>query len=289
VKVLCKALLFVAISGSLCACDDGTNVSASVEEVCGESGGGFVALQTMGGQIALGDRVLAELGARYVVVDPSCRFVVYNSREARGGAVSGWLSDEQAQELASFLSLHEWSGLDSEYGWSVCDGAVNRFVWGGRSVDLIPFCPESPIPGPPPSFRHDLQGLAAQLVSSLGPLGEPVAGPVRYLLFRGNHSTNADSQYVGAPAWPLDTPPDSVAITREEAMSEEASVQTASGEDAELLRSLRAAFLNGEFGVSYGAYVPIEQPDGQRFDLYVRDVVEFETPDGDPFLPWFAL
>ncbi len=62
-------------------------------------------------------------------------------------------------------------------------------------------------------------------------------------------------------------------------------VQTADGEDARRLRALRTALLDGEFGVSHASFTPIVQPDGLRYALNVRDVVEFETADGEPFVP----
>lgn len=61
------------------------------------------------------------------------------------------------------------------------------------------------------------------------------------------------------------------------------TVQTAEGEDANRLRAIRTAFFNG---MSSAAFIPIEQPDRSRYTLQARDVVQFETADGEPFVPW---
>lgn len=266
------------------------SVVAPTEPVCGETGHGFVALQSAGGQVPLGAQVLTELGARYVVVDPSCRFVVYDSTSGhRGAAAVGQLSKEQAGELSTFLALQEWDDLSPTYGWSACDGPNTRFVWADRLLDLVAFCPASPIQEPPGSFRHDSERLAAEVASRLRPLGEPSDGPVRYLLLADEDGTYPSSGFEEAPEWPLAFPPASVALSQEEAMEADVSVQTAAGSDAQQLRLLRTEFLRGEYGFSDGFFVPIEQPDGSRFALFVRDVIEFETEDGEPFVPWADL
>ena len=273
----------LALVAAICLSACGENPA---QPVCGEGGIGFLVRLSPVDLLAI-PHVFAELGSFYGVIDPSCRFTVFDAAsEYQGEAVEGRLTDEQAAELATFLGLQEWEGFEAIYGLSICDGGSARFAWGERVLDLIPSCGASA--GPPASVLDKLRTVPRELASRLRPLGEPSSGPVRYLLGRGNESPLVDRGYEGAPEWPLDISPESVIRSQGE-RGLGVIVQTADGEDARRLRALRTAFLDGAFGVRNGSFIPIVQPDGSRYDLQVRDVVEFETAEGEPFVPWADL
>lgn len=226
--------------------------------------------------------VFAELGSVYVVVDPSCRFAVFDAATTyQGEAVEGQLTNEQAAELTDFLALEEWASLEPAYGLAMSDGSSTRFAWGGRSLDINYSCGGGLSAEPPPAFLVEVPG---ELASRLRPIGQPPSGSVRYSLGLGDQSSLGDPAFEGAPEWPLDIPPDEVIRNQ----ATERSAQAAEGDDALQLRALRTAFLDGELGTPGGSFIPIVEPDGTRYALHVRDVVEFER-DGAPFVPWANL
>ena len=87
----------------LCGCGDSAEDLGSVAlPVCGEGGTGFVAQERPVRPITALD---SELGTRYAVISPSCRFAVSDTREHRGAAVEGTLTAQQAEDLSTFLAL----------------------------------------------------------------------------------------------------------------------------------------------------------------------------------------
>ena len=77
------------------------------------------------------------------------------------------------------------------------------------------------------------------------------------------------------PPWPLSESPESVALTEAQGSREEAGATQVTGEDADALRGLRRAFSNGEIGQrDLVSFIPIEELDGSRYQLFVRDLIE---------------
>lgn len=282
VRSLFRNVVSISLLTGLCSCfgDEtgaaGGDPAASAESpICGENGSGFLARSSGSGLLAPGQRVLLELGT-YAAVHPSCRFAVYGStHEHKGIAFAGTLSAEQASELSDFLVLEEWESLEPQYRLCWADGPSIYFAWGDRRVDLV--CGGGP--EPPTKLRHDLLRLASELVELMRPWGEPVSGPVRFTLTEATPYDAQGDQYNDAPTWPLDAPPESFVGPGEYGPE---TVHDAAGEEAALLRSLRLQWMRGDFGSLSSAFIPIEQPDGSRFNLFVRDVVEFEPK----FVPW---
>jgi len=237
-------------------------------------------------------QLFVELGY-YIVVDRSCRFAV-SETTSMAVAVEGMLTQQQADELSDFLALSEWEGLASVHGFSLCDGAGTRFAFGDRIIDLIPFCGAVPIPEVPTDFVHVLGTLPRELASRLRPLGEPASGPVRYELGRDGETSFPDPVYEGAPEWPLDTPAAllSILVPSEDMFLSSGTLRvwTATGPDAVRLRALRAGWLKGEIrGLEEVQFIPIAGRDGHRYRLVLRDVVEFESGDGEAFVSWIDL
>lgn len=256
----------------------------STVPVCGEGGVGFAGHQIGGGLITPGTEVLRrEIGASYVVIDPSCRFIAYRVNEF-GVAYAGQLTSEQAAEIDAFLSLESWAALGPVYGWggSVFDAPDNFFAWGERRVHVAP----NRLPAPPEDFPHDLRALSPVLAERLADIGIPVCGPVRYSLVgpSGPPSSDAEPWEIrDLLPWPLDTPPEALATPLYSPTTP--TVHTAHGEDASRLRELRAEYLAVEDGDPFFESIPVAERDGFVFALYIRDVVEFEA-DGSPMIPW---
>ena len=275
-KLLCSPALALAAAVLMSACAE-----QGAQSVCGEGGTGFTAqVSPLGGADI--PAVFAELGSVYVVVDPSCRFAVFDAAAAyQGEAVEGQLTNEQAAELTAFLGLEEWESFEPAYGLAMSDGSSTRFAWSARSLDINYSCGGALSAEPPPAF---LVEVPSEVASRLRPIGQPSSGSVRYSLGLGDESSLGDPAFEGAPEWPLDIPPEEVIANQ----ATERTAQGAEGDDALALRALRTAFLDGEFGTPGGSFIPIEEPDGSRYALHVRDVVEFER-DGAPFVPWANL
>ncbi|MGB5812651.1 MAG: hypothetical protein WBG86_19105 [Polyangiales bacterium] len=292
--LLCASWLWgCSDAGAGQSCDESGACAASRETaLCGEGGAGFL-VWTGGGQLS--SILQTELGHRYIVVDTSCRFVVYDMvTPSIGVAVQGTLTPEQADELSDFLALEEWYELAPGYGpCGVLDAGGTTMKWSDRTVTLGGGsgvdCAERPS-----DFRHDLDRVPSELASHLEALGTPVSGAVRYVLVPSdsNGETYPDNpSYANAPEWPLDIPIEVASMPGEDGAGflgwEHVRVMVADGDDARALRDLRTAFLDGQVGQPRAWSIPIEQPDGSRYQLELRDVVEFEL-DGQPVVPWLA-
>ena len=76
----------------------------------------------------------------------------------------------------------------------------------------------------------------------------------------------------GATPWPLAEPlPTEIDETP----------KVVSGAAAQELRRLRGAYLRGELGSRADLFIPIQQSDGARFELRLRDATPFETVEGN--------
>lgn len=287
-----------AVCGEQNSATEGETVSLdSAAPVCGQRGAGLVIQFGGGGLVSPGEALLSrELGAVYVVVDSSCKFIAYRGfSDDPGVAVTGRLTAAQAAELDAYLDLEAWSSLAPEYYAQVSDGPTLRFDWGTRSTTMHGGCYENRC-GAPPEFPHDANELAIDVAERLQAWGTPVCGAVRYLLIGGGTRPAPDptdpfyrpDPFMASAAWPLDIAPEEVAAN--ELTPGSNGVHVASEDDAARLRELRRLRAEGvlETWSTLVPAIPIEQPDGSRYLLYVRDVVEFER-DNRPWVPWTEL
>ncbi|MEM8610205.1 MAG: hypothetical protein AAGF92_24160 [Myxococcota bacterium] len=283
----------VSLVLSLGSCGDGTGATggsggaaSAPLRVCGDGGIGFV------GQIAGGNQdidVYRELGFVFVAIDPACRFVATESVPGHlGTAFVGTLTAAQAAEVSAFLALDQWEELDPVYGAAVCGGSSARYAVGEQIFEVVPSCGAVAFPGPPNDFPHSLARLASELASMLRDLGTPATGDVRYQLLRERAGGNPPPAFnAGAATWPLDVPIDSLSVPPIDGSANRLSpVWTATGEDADKLRAVRVAFLEGEFGFDHEGAMPLADTDGSRFYLFVRDVIEFESASGEASVCW---
>lgn len=298
VFLLACACQGAAGKGSECG-SDCSEVDPPTATLCGSDDSlGFIGVQGLGPSNAsgavssvFGADVLTEIGYTYVAISKSCAFWSYRHLGPNGipGGVlySGQLSEPEAKEIGDMLRLEAWENLGPTHGiCCVFDYTPSSYHWGARTLHWIGTPDSVGPPALPSRFPVDPARVHLELAQFLSELGEPSDGAVRYtVMFLPDAIGYVFSL---APIWPLDTPISEVAITDGEvfeAMSQGIAppVHRAEGEDADKLRALRGAARAGEFGGLQGlGSIPIEEPDGSRYFLFVRDVGAFETPEGVP-------
>lgn len=281
-------VLAILLASALASCGDETTEPTVAAEampisVCGEEGVGFLARSSSHGLIPFGARVMSELGS-FVAIDPACGFAM---PLGDGVMLGGTLTDAQAEELSRFLALEEWETLKPEYsGWCASHLGPTSFRWGERSLELQPCSRLEP---PPVDFRHDLLELRGALLERLEPWGQPLDGPVRYVLVDNSEAHDregSDRSFRDAPVWPLGDP-DAVAVM-ETYDGPPPEVHVASGGEAMLLRAIRDAWVAEEIGWPYTSFVPVVGPDGRRYELYARDVASDFEVEGGLVVPWLT-
>ena len=263
-------LLTLGCGGTTEAVDDAGSV-----ELCGTSA--FTARQSGGGPVVAGSQVLREVGFRLVTIDTSCAFLTFDGTSTGlGEGREGFLDPTLKEEAESLLQLNAWRQLDAEaeFGRDNTGGVYEMYEMyemyaiGDRRIGISSFGEP-----PPPEFLPG--SLIAELVEMLRPHSRPVRGPVRYMLIAPNGGGLRDDAYRNAPSWPLSESPESVALTEAQGSREEAEATQVTGEDADALRGLRRAFSNGEIGQrDLVSFIPIEELDGSRYQLFVRDLIE---------------
>ncbi|MEM9728414.1 MAG: hypothetical protein AAF997_07505 [Myxococcota bacterium] len=262
----------------------GTCVDNVEATVCGEAGLGFLFHSTGGSFLSL---FQIEFGHRYVIVDPSCRFSTYEMVGfGIGVAVEGTLTPKQVSEVNALLDLRQWEGLEPQPGGlcQVPDAGELRVAWGDRVTYVAGACA-----GSNDELWTRLQPVRDQLPDLLRSFGEPTSGPLRYALTRVDPADAVGEPWDDAPEWPLDIPA-SVAAARvddEDGLGGYASVQVFVATDAEAaaLRALRGTVLDTTF---LPQWIPVRDGDGANYQLELRDVLQFETADGIPLVPWAA-
>ncbi|MEM8610206.1 MAG: hypothetical protein AAGF92_24165 [Myxococcota bacterium] len=177
----------------------------------------------------------------------------------------------------------------------VFDAPAFSYHWGARTLAWV-LSPE--FPGPPPlpaDFPTDnLTTIFLDLVEVLSELGSPSDGPVRFTLVSVSDEF-PDSVFEFAPPWPTGSAAADLAIDRDSIielamLGERPPVYRAEGQWAEELRLIRTKAQEGDFGnLDFLGYIPIRDPDGSRYLLFVRDVGEIESPEGVPLRDPFAL
>lgn len=239
-------------------------------EICGAST--FTAKLSGAGPLPAGYEVLTEEGWIWVQIDATCEFRTLDAHHSRGfgQGLQGALDDALRQEVEALLSLPRWPELETQYGRSLCDGPDELYTLDEWSVNIISYCHDDWLPEPPDFLRIS---LIPELLDLLTPYGQPVEGAVRFVLI-GPVAEGAGLDYQNAPTWPLPGDPAELAISEAQHAEEGVAPVQVSGSRADALRGLRSAFLAGDIGWRDAAFIPVEQPDGTRYQLFVRDVIE---------------
>jgi hypothetical protein len=225
-----------------------------------------------GGMIAPGSQAIYEVGF-YLIVRGDCRYWIYASPD--GVVRSAVLDAEQVRALIRALRLSELKGLAGDYAWSACDGPEGVYWFDSQRVRVFAVCSDvNPHDAEvADSLLQGWQSTATELMQT----GVPVTGDVWFSLYQvpADVLLPSSNGYRNAPSWPLDTDPGKLAgrFTADGEYIAGASHRV-SGEDAAALRSLRSDLLEKRIGLE--SFVPIVQPDGRTYELYVRDAIELE-------------
>jgi len=304
-----RLTLFIAAVALIGACGESPPADSTCESdcrakevsVCGaDDSVGFIGIGGLApgqeccarfGPSSRGIDVLLEIGSVYVAISTSCDFWSYTRfgpNGAPGGVLrTGRLDATQASEVDRLLRLENWAGLGPVHGiCCVFDGGVSSYHWGSRTTAWVG-TPDAVGPPPlPEDFPSTPATLFSELREFLSSLGAPSGGAVRYSAVVVTDFS--DRVFERAPPWPLETLIVELAATEDEIIELEIQglrppVHRAEGEQADGLRAIRTAARNGDFGSLDGlGFIPIQEPDGSRYFLYVRDVGSFESPEGVP-------
>ena len=214
---------------------------------------------------AYGAEVMQGPGYPYLMLNGHCQ--MYIRDDVWHPLTVKRMSEADLGELAEHLQLSTWPAKNPIYCMPVADGAVDTFGAPGIYWEIAPSalsgCAE-----PPLGFVPNLQSY----VSTIRGSGVAYEGEVAYSLVPLNSSLFGDD-FKAASAWPLGAPEASVT-------DDQTPFRVVDGGEASTLRSLRDRFLSGELGNWYTRYIPVEQPNGDRFELRLRDVSPFEKADG---------
>jgi hypothetical protein len=221
----------------------------------------YVATGSLSGPV--GSRFLEAPGYPFAVVDGQC--TMWLREDAWTPLLSMLATAQQVSALAAVMRLHQWRDRRAELCSLAYD--VPRRVLGAPNSSLTIYpggvmgCDELPS-----GLIPDIHAQIAALAST----AQPVNADVLYTLvpFTGR---DFGTTFKGAAPWPL---ADVIELTVEE------EPQIASGAEAAQLRALRDAYLRGDLGSRADVFIPIQQNDGSRYELRVRDKTPFESADG---------
>jgi hypothetical protein len=210
-----------------------------------------------------GSAFMSNPGYPYIIVDGLCNVWIRPDAWAATTTFRAEASDLAA--LKEVLRLSEWQNQRIVYCVTASDvpswllGAPNSSLAIGTI--LTPGCKE-----PPQGLMSDIEMHIRAIASK----GAAVHTPILYTLVPFSGSIFGDT-FRGAAPWPLSTP---LPTTVDE------SPRIAEGGDAQELRRLRDAYFRGDLGSRADLFIPIEQQDGSRYELRLRDRTPFETEDG---------
>jgi hypothetical protein len=211
-----------------------------------------------------------------LLVDGTCRYHV------RGGlwneARTGTLSAQDLERLSAQLRYPEWPRLAGRYCVGAFDLPAQHFWFDRAAIVKVP-CGTGDTP-----IRFDPQAPSIEVGKALYQKGLPIDGAARFALVATLPAppANMQSRYRGAEPWPLASDPRMLTPHVTGMGPQPIPIHRVDGADAATLRRLRVRMLAGEIGEGgpVPAFIPIRQPNGQLYELYVRDVLPFENDKG---------
>jgi hypothetical protein len=206
-----------------------------------------------------------------LVLDGEC--TLYLLRDELSELRAKHLDDSGEQELIQALKVDFWRRAAGDYCTFIDDGPLDVY-WLDHVVVRNGPCrgPELPTDL---GWKYFADYIASQYETATA-----VDGDLWYTLVADGSTAGAnafkDGYFRNAKPWPLDGDP------AELATSSNGRVQTyrAVGDDAQALRNLRARVVHGSIGSVGALFLPIEQPDGSRFQLRIRDTTPFDGVAG---------
>jgi hypothetical protein len=221
------------------------------------------ATQSAGGNYNGVPKVLQEIGYSFLVIDGHCQYWVVDSwdnREVR----TGTLTRDQADAFSKDLELGQW-GDHVPKGCPDAGSTTLRFA-----DDTITFSCES----------SDILTNLGTWTTHLYGVGAALDGDMRYSVSRGGSTSGwpESDQVDDVPSWLLDVDPGTVSAE----LPELAVTQVAEGDDARLLRQLRARYVAAPLTAPDAPWlgIPVVYDGGSKpayYDVAVRDVTPFET------------
>jgi hypothetical protein len=275
-RIILQAALLCSVTLTGCGGTTPADVSggdAGVEICDGRAAVRLYAASLGGGPVPSGVNMLSENGWHYLLVSGKCEAWVLKELDAPLRHVS--LSREQAKALERDFRLGEWKSF-SQAGGGCPDASGVRFRFDKDEVVGVPCGLKA---------DHPLVAMSSALVLQIEQLyrgGTAVDGDVRYLLaIEAADDPSTNNAYRNAPPWPLSFLPSTVAVPLTGlAIYQRGGSRHAGNDEASLLRGLRSSWLEGVIGSRTSQFIPVEQADGARFRLYLRDSSPWEDASG---------
>lgn len=268
-----RAALLTA--GFVCA---GTGCDASPstydEQICNGSQELRLAARLVGGGPQIpGGELLSENGFLFLYVRGDCRAWVKES-DSWGTVRSLDLGQERASRLFEALELSSWHAARGIYSGGSFDAADWVLATPATRIECRTGCAGS---GVPSAVTTITARLVAQ-ISVLADAGTPLDGAVRFLAVR-----DEQGRIPGPLDWPLATPElATVAHDMDEPPTPGRGLAVTDPEDARVLRELVSS--SQATRRLYGI-LPVKDGAGATYDLFVRDMLPFESDAGLVALP----
>lgn len=177
------------------------------------------------------------------------------------------LTAQTLQELEAAIDIDAWPALSNNYCSDAFDGPVESYwIYTHATRAGTPetgLCTNSP---------HDIQQRARSFLTAAAKQGDELQGPVRYTLLLAADASGLRGGFKGAVPWPLGDVAAHLTGAEQTRIADQAEAAT--------LRGLRASYLRGELGSTDERFIPVLEPNGQRYELRMRDVAPYgdESP-----------
>jgi hypothetical protein len=211
------------------------------------------------------EAVSTENGHPFVYVDGTCR---YWTSGVQGQALAGTLGPEEEARLTSALHVASWSSFPrEEWSGDVAD-APALVLWEPEAlVSCSGGCSGEQVPQPLGSV-----GLALYDENELLQQGaQPIDGLMR--AYAAEVGPFADD--VPILEWTFEPPISEFSFPASEG---NAGTEPAVIDDPDAVAALRAAWLEAQ--ASRSVFIAARDPDGAYYQLFARDVLPFEDPEG---------
>lgn len=225
------------------------------------------------GNVHSGSQVMWENGPQFFLITEACTF--YAQVGQWGPVTTGRLETDELVNLVERLRLEELLQTP-EYCTSNIGGLRQRIEYLERASTQRR-CDDASV--------HELNSVFDEMIvvaNELHQAGVPVDGPVRFsLLYRSENVAREDSFYVDGQAWPVGDPHQFANPAESEDVLV-VDVHTTDGAGATALRELRERAVAID---PLRQFIPIVEPDGSRFQLFLRDSLPQYEGDNGRLLP----